>query len=115
MSRLVSAEGLIAALRGRKSPSEAELIRAAKFTPTITDPLLLGGQHTPTIVTTPSGMQITVQITVDNDPSTTAIDTDESTNPALKEVTITSQLSAPSPGWQFAVPTKVVIRRTRSN
>lgn len=94
---------------------QTELIRAAKFTPTIIDPLLAGGVHAATILTTPAGLQISVQITVDNDPSTAVVDSDDTTNPTLKEVTITSQLAAPTPGWQTAVPTTVILRRTRSN
>jgi len=93
---------------------QVELVRAAKFTPTITDPLVQGGVKADQDVATPNGMHFTVSITVDNDPFTDGIQ-DETTPTTLKEITITSKLSSPTPGWQFNIPTKVVLRRTRSN
>lgn len=93
---------------------QVELVRAAKFTPTITDPLVQGGTKADQDIATPNGMHFTVSITVDNDPFTPDIQ-DESTPTTLKEITITSRLSSPTPGWQFNIPTTVVLRRTRSN
>jgi type II secretory pathway pseudopilin PulG len=95
---------------------EVEQIRAAKFTPTVTDSTLTGGVKASRSVLSPTGVHFTIQDTVDNDPFTAGIQ-DETAVPAptLKEVSITIRLEAPSPGWQTAVPATVVLRRTRSN
>ena len=93
---------------------EVELLRAAKFTPTITDPALTGGTKDPKLVASPSGGQFTVTITVDNNPLVGGIQ-DETTPTSLKEIRVITNLAAPSPGWQTAVPAMVVLRRTRAN
>ena len=93
---------------------QVELVRAAKYTPTITDPILQGGTKADQDITTPNGLHFTVSMTVDNDPFTVGVQ-DETTATTLKEITIISRLSSPTPGWQFDVPTRVVLRRTRSN
>ena len=93
---------------------QVELVRAAKFTPTITDPIVQGGTKADQDIATPNGMHFTVSMTVDNDPFTNGIQ-DETTPTTLKEIKITSRLSSPTPGWQFDIPTQVVLRRTRSN
>ena len=95
---------------------EVEQIRAAKFTPTVTDSTLTGGVKASRSVLSPTGVHFTIQDTVDNDPFTAGVQ-DEATvpNPTLKEITITTRLEAPSPGWQTALPATVVLRRTRSN
>jgi prepilin-type N-terminal cleavage/methylation domain-containing protein len=97
---------------------EAERIRAAKFTPTTTDAILLGGSQPTRDVTNATGTHFSVNIDVDNDPSTAAIDDGSSVPDAsctYKEITLTVTLASPSPGWQTAVPSRVVIRRTRGN
>lgn len=107
---------------GNKSRSEAlavlqqevEQIRAAKYTPTITDPILQGGTKAPRMVTRQNGGVFGIRIDVDNDPFTNGIQ-DESVPTAYKEVTIRVQLEAPSPGWQSAVPATIVLRRVRAN
>lgn len=95
---------------------EVEQLRAAKFTPTITDAALTGGTKTPRSVTAPTGESFTVLISVDNDPLTTGIQDDASIpNPTFKEISVTSQLANPSPGWQTAIPATVILRRVRAN
>jgi type II secretory pathway pseudopilin PulG len=95
---------------------EVEQLRAAKFTPTITDPILTGGVKATKTVTSTSGLRFTVDISVDNDPLTSGIQ-DETAVPVttLKEISVTTKLESPSPGWQTAVPTTVVLRRVRAN
>lgn len=93
-----------------------EILRAAKFTPTVTDTTLAGGSKSPLTVTTPTGTQFTINVDVDNDPFTTGVQDDTAVpNPTLKEITVTSRLASPSPGWQMAVPTTVILLRTRAN
>lgn len=95
---------------------EVEQMRAAKFTPSITDPALSGGVKPVKTVVTPTGTRFAVLITVDNDPFTAGIQTDTDVpTPTLKEVRVTSQLTSPSPGWQTAVPSMIVLRRVRAN
>lgn len=95
--------------------AEAEKIRSAKFTPSSTDPLLWGGTHDPYTVTLPNGTQYVVNIVVDNDPNTLGIQGDETVPTSYKEITITSTPASSGQGWQTAVPTKVVLRRVKSN
>lgn len=96
---------------------EVELLRSAKFVPNInkTDAALLGGtkaKRPPTFAPANGGSYL-VQITVDDDPFTTGVQTDNTTT--LKEITVTVTLDSPTPGWQTAVPTKAVLRRARAN
>jgi prepilin-type N-terminal cleavage/methylation domain-containing protein len=109
---------------GNKSRSHAlavlqqrvEQLRAAKFTPTVTDAVLTGGVKAAETVTVPSGERFKVEVTVDNDPLAAGIQTDATVPaPTLKEITVTTSLASPSPGWQTAVPSRVVLRRVRSN
>jgi hypothetical protein len=93
---------------------EVEQLRAAKFTPTITDSTLTGGTKAPKTVTSSAGGVFTIQVVVDNDPFTAGIQ-DETTPSPFKEISVTASLAAPSPGWQLAVPATVIIRRTRGN
>ncbi len=95
---------------------EVEQMRAAKFTPTVTDALLTGGTKPTRAVMTPTGTRFAVLVSVDNDPFTTGIQTDTDVpTPTLKEVRITTLLASPSPGWQTAVPSTIVLRRVRAN
>lgn len=91
---------------------EVERMRSAKFTPGFTDPLLAGGSTTRTVDSASNSFTITT--TVDNDPYTNGIQ-DETVFTSMKEITITAQLAAPSPGWQTAVPAVFVLRRVKSN
>jgi len=93
-----------------------EMLRAAKFTPTVTDAALTGGTKEPVTVTTPTGTQFTIQVVVDNDPLTTGIQDDTAVpSPTLKEISVTTRLASPSPGWQTAIPATIIMRRTRAN
>lgn len=95
---------------------QVEILRAAKFTPTVTDASLTGGTKTPFTTTTTAGLNFSVQVVVDNDPLLAGIQDDTAVpNPTLKEITVTTRLVSPSPGWQTAVPASVVLRRTRAN
>ena len=95
---------------------EVEQLRAAKFTPGVTDSALTGGTKAAKAVVSPTGTHFTVLIVVDNDPFTGGVQDDTNVpNPTMKEVTITTKLESPSPGWQTAIPATVILRRTRSN
>ena len=96
---------------------EVELLRSAKFVPVVnkTDAVLLGGtkaERPPTFAPANGGSYI-VQITVDDDPFTSGVQTDNTTT--LKEITVTVTLDSPTPGWQTAVPARAVLRRARAN
>ncbi len=95
---------------------QVEILRAAKFTPTVTDASLTGGVKYPVAITSASGAQFNVQVTVDNDPLTAGVQDDSAVpNPTFKEITVTARLASPSPGWQTAIPATIVLRRTRAN
>lgn len=93
---------------------EVEQIRSAKFTPQITDSILLGGEKPVRTLTTEDGRVFSSTITVDDDPFTPGIQVATSTA-TLKHITVTVVLASPSPGWQTAAPATVVIRRVRAN
>ncbi len=103
-----------------------ELARSAKFTRNKTDDGssrfdLTGGTKTPFKVNSADGNKFIVQVVVDDDYACPGIQPDtafcaSSVQPAtLKEVTISVTLDSPSPGWQTAIPAKVILRRTRAN
>lgn len=109
---------------------ESERLRAAKFTPTGADsaPLpgngscrtddqrdITGGVKTPCTVNAPNGGIFQVSTWVDDDPfnATNTYDVDATTR--IKQITLEVALASPSPGWQTAVPARVVIRRTIGN
>ncbi|HTH50477.1 MAG TPA: prepilin-type N-terminal cleavage/methylation domain-containing protein [Pyrinomonadaceae bacterium] len=91
---------------------EVERMRSAKFTPGFTDPSLAGGSTTRTV--TSAGNTFNITTDVDNDPFTLGVQ-DDSVFTSLKEIRITAQLAAPSPGWQTAVSATFILRRVRSN
>lgn len=93
---------------------EVELIRSAKFTPEMTDPLLIAGDKPVRTITSADGRVFSRKITVDDDPFTTGIQVN-TPNATLKHITITVTLASPSPGWQTAYPATVVVRRVRAN
>jgi prepilin-type N-terminal cleavage/methylation domain-containing protein len=107
---------------GNKSRSEAlailqqevEQLRSKKFTPQITDTDLVGGTKSPKTVTLTNGNRFTVQVKVDDDPSTPNSVQVDSTK-TIKEITVTVTVQNPTPGWQTAVPATVVLRRARAN
>lgn len=94
---------------------EVERMRSAKFTSGGTDDLLLGKQKTTRTVTSVDNNRYRIAVTIDNNPSTPAIETDESLKPTLKEITVEVTLDSPTPGWQTAVPATVIFRRVKGN
>jgi len=103
---------------------EVEALRSAKFNASNIDPILEGGVKPEKSVDGADGLSFLVNITVDNDPNVegTQDETYQCLSPqgdpvdcALKEITVDAQLAAPSPGWQVAVPTRVVMQRVRGN
>ncbi len=106
---------------------EVEMIRSAKFTPTITGSYtpgtpddgrrdLRGGTKTPRTVTAVNGTTYTVETIVDNDPFTPLVQNDAAVpKPKLKEITLTVTPQSNTNGWVVAYPVRVVFRRVRSN
>lgn len=95
---------------------EVEQLRAAKFTPSVTDTALAGGTKADKTVVNSNGSTFIVQVAVDNDPFTSGIQNDAAVpNPTLKEITVTTRLASPSPGWQTAIPATIILRRVRAN
>lgn len=92
---------------------KVEELRSKKFTPTITDTALSGGEKAAETYTAPDGNRFLIEVTVDDDPFTAGVQTN--TAKTLKEVTVTVTLDRPTPGWQTAVPMIVVLRRVRAN
>lgn len=90
-----------------------EQMRSAKFTPTLTDSSLTGGVKSPEIVIAPDNNAYKIQITVDDDPLTSGVQTDSTK--LFKEVRVTVTLERPTPGWQTSVPATVILRRVRGN
>lgn len=95
---------------------EVEQLRAAKFTPAVTDTALTGGVKATKTITSPTGASFLVDIVVDNDPFTAGVQ-DEGAAPGttLKEISVTTRLASPSPGWQTAIPSTIILRRVRAN
>jgi Tfp pilus assembly protein PilV len=94
-----------------------ELLRSAKFTPTIyNDPLLTGGIKAPEIVTS-DGDNATylVETIIDNDPFTDGVQTTGDSTTTLKEITIIVTPQKTTKAWVLSSPTKVVLRRNRAN
>ena len=95
---------------------EVEQLRAAKFTPAITDSVLTGGIKANRTVTNSSGNSFIIGVEVDNDPFTAGIQNDSAApNPTLKEIRVSARLASPSPGWQTAIPAVIILRRVRAN
>lgn len=92
---------------------EIELLRSAKFTPTITEATLTGGVNKARIISSADGSRFRVEITVDDDPFTNGVQVDA--NKTLKEISLTITLENPTPGWQTAVPATIILRRVRAN
>jgi prepilin-type N-terminal cleavage/methylation domain-containing protein len=92
---------------------QAELIRSAKFTPTNTDDILKGGEKAEVPAQSEDGNRFKVKIIVDDDPFTSGVQINGDST--IKEISITVKLESPTPGWQTAVPTTVIMRRVRAN
>lgn len=105
---------------------EAELMRSAKFTPTVTDNYapttpddgrrdITGGTKTARTVTAVDGSTFTVETIVDNDPLTAGIQATNETTTTLKEITLTVTPQRANGNWVLSYPAKVVFRRVRAN
>lgn len=95
---------------------EVEQLRAAKFTPAVTDSVLTGGVKAERTVTNTSGNSFVIGVEIDNDPFTSGIQNDAAApNPTLKEIRVSARLASPSPGWQTAIPAVIILRRVRAN
>jgi type II secretory pathway pseudopilin PulG len=92
---------------------EVEQLRAAKFTPQVTDAVLTGGTKAARIVTSADGSPFQVLVTVDDDPTTNGVQIN--TASTLKEVTLNVSTQNAAEAWVRAVPTTIVFRRVRSN
>lgn len=94
---------------------EIEKMRSRKFTPDFTDPELYGGVKLSRSATM-GGNRFSIDTTIDNNPLTpTVIESDESVRPSIKQITITVSLESPTPGWQTAIPAKIILQRVRGN
>ncbi len=116
---------------------EVERYRAAKFNAgsapdnfTPGDPDdgrrdITGGVKAQRVVNAENGFVFLVDVTVDDDPFTPDTQVDDGstcTSPqgdfvdcTIKEINISVTLAAPSPGWQSAIPARIVLRRVRGN
>ncbi len=96
---------------------QIELIRSAKFTPTIyNDPLLTGGVKTPVVAPSEGDKgNYLIETVVDNDPFTSGVQTANDSTTTLKEITITVTPRNTNGSWVTAFPTRVVLRRNRAN
>jgi prepilin-type N-terminal cleavage/methylation domain-containing protein len=92
---------------------KVEQMRSARFVPTSTDAVLLGGEKPSEVVYGSDNNPYRINVTVDDDPSTTAVDVDPTKK--LKQIKVTVRLEAPTPGWQTSVPATVVLRRVMGN
>jgi prepilin-type N-terminal cleavage/methylation domain-containing protein len=92
---------------------EIELVRSYKFTPTITDAEMTGGEKAAKYVDAADGTSYKVVVKVDDDPSDSDIDTIAAST--LKEITIIVTPANKVGDWQTAASTQVVMRRVRGN
>ena len=96
------------------SQQQIELLRSAKFTPTIMDTALQGGVKPAVTVTAADGFKYTVNVAIDDDPFTPGLSPRDDTK-TLKEITITITPQSITGSWVVAYPTTVVFRRVRAN
>ena len=92
---------------------KVEEMRSAKFTPTATDNMLLGGTKPAETFTAADNFIYSVQITVDDDPFTDGVQTNAART--MKEVTIVVTPQAVNGAWETAFQTRSVLIRTRAN
>jgi prepilin-type N-terminal cleavage/methylation domain-containing protein len=94
-----------------------ELIRSAKFTPTIfNDPLLTGGVKAPeTVPSDGDNTSYLIETVVDNDPFTPGVQAAGDNTTTLKEITIKVTPQNTNGQWVVSLPTTVVLRRNRAN
>jgi prepilin-type N-terminal cleavage/methylation domain-containing protein len=96
------------------SQQQIELLRSAKFTPTIMDSSLEGGIKPPVTVRAADGFRYLVEITVDDDPFTPGFSPRDDTK-TLKEITVIITPQSITGSWVVAYPTKAIVRRARAN
>lgn len=98
---------------------EAELYRSGKFTPSVTDPELMGGAKPLKTVSSADGTVFLVNASVDNDPNTGGVQTSESLASGkpctLKEITLKISPANKESDWIVADNTGLIIQRVRSN
>jgi len=109
---------------------EVERLRSAKFTPAGVDSAALpgdgtcrtdaqrditGGAKTPCTMNMPNGGRFVVTTWVDDNPFNAAETYDIDATSRVKEIAVEVALATPSPGWQTAIPARVVLRRTIGN
>ena len=92
---------------------EVELIRSAKFTPALIDSTLSGGVKAAKNINSADGSIYKVEVTVDDDPLTAGVQTDNAKT--LKEITITVSPATQEAGWVTSVPATIVMHRVRGN
>ncbi len=109
---------------------EVERLRAAKFTPAGTDnaPLpgngscradaqrdITGGAKPVCFLAAPNGGLFRIDTRIDDNPFNTPGTFDVDPTTRVKEITVDVGLAAPTPGWQIAIPARVVLRRSIGN
>lgn len=92
---------------------EIEQFRSAKYTPVVTDSVLLGGVKAPKTITTADGNQFTIETVVDDDPFIDNVQINQSKT--LKSITITVSGENQTQKWITALPATVTLRRVRGN
>jgi prepilin-type N-terminal cleavage/methylation domain-containing protein len=105
---------------------EVELLRSAKFTPTVRDNYtpgipddgrrdITGGTKAARTTTSADGNRFIVETRIDNDTLTEGIQSGDENTTTIKEISVTVRLDSVTPGWQTSVPATVILRRVRSN
>lgn len=105
---------------------EVEMIRSAKFTPTITDNYtpgttddgrrdITGGTKAARTVTAVDGTKYTVETIVDNDPETAGVQSANDSTTTLKEITVIVTPQSANGSWVLSSKTKAVFRRVQAN
>ena len=92
---------------------QTEVLQSAKFSPLVTDQILVGGAKTPLIVKSADGNNFRVEIVVDDNPQISGTQVDPTRT--LKEISVTVTPEGNLSGWQKAVAATVVLRRVRGN
>jgi Tfp pilus assembly protein PilV len=87
---------------------EVERLRAARFS----DAVLAGGDRNPVNQTGADNQNYRVQVSVDDDPSTTGVQTDATKT--IKEITVRVTPSSVDGQWTQAAPVLIVTRRTKT-
>ncbi|MBA2378693.1 MAG: prepilin-type N-terminal cleavage/methylation domain-containing protein [Blastocatellia bacterium] len=109
---------------------EVELLRAAKFTPGGADNFpppgngdcrsdalrdITGGDKPECFVNAANGGRFSITTRVDDNPFNAPNTPDIDPTAQIKEITVEVVLASKTPGWQTAVPARVVIRRSMAN